>query len=95
MLKIIKKDGKVVKFERDKIKISIGNVASDINFIINQKEIDIIAKEIEEKIIKVRGENGITSSLEVISLILDSLHCIGYVKLADAYYKGSFKITAK
>lgn len=91
MLRIIKKDGRKVEFEREKIKVSIANTANDINFILNHKDIELIAKEIEEKIIKARGKDGLTSSLEVVALIIDTLHRMGFIKLADAYYNGSFK----
>lgn len=96
MLKLIKKDGRKVSFVLEKINVSIANTANDINFMLNKKDIELIAKDVEAKIIKLRGIEGTTTSYEVISLVLESLHAMGFIKVADTYYRGSFgKLGAK
>ncbi len=90
MLKVIKKDGRVVDFNPDKIKVSLGNCGSDIGQHLNSMDLDILAKDIEKKLILLRGEEGKTSSYEIISLVLETLHQMGFKKIANSYYNNYF-----
>lgn len=87
MLKVIKKNGNIVDFAPEKIKLSLSNSADDIKYNINQKELGIIAKEVENRIISMRGEDGLTSNFEIRSVIIRELKDMGYGKIADSYYK--------
>ncbi len=89
MLKVVKKRGNVVDFIPEKIQVSVSNTGNDINISLNQKDIDLIVKEVEDKIKTIRGTDGITSSYEIMSVVLTVLHDMGYPKIADAYYSGS------
>lgn len=89
MLKVVKKRGNVVDFIPEKIQVSVTNTGNDINISLNQKDIDLIVKEVEDKIKTIRGTDGTTSSYEIMSVVLTVLHDMGYPKIADAYYSGS------
>lgn len=91
MLMVIKKNLKEVAFIPEKIKVSIGNSGNDIHFMLNQVDLNLIAQDVEKKIINMRGMNGKTSSYEINSLVLESLHNLGFKKVADSYYNGSFR----
>ena len=88
MLKVIKKNGQVSDFIPEKIAVSIYNSGNDINFNLNQKDLDLITKEIENKLIAIRGVGGITSSYEIATIILLALKNAGYSKVADSFYRG-------
>lgn len=91
MLMVIKKNGRIENFISDKIKTSIYNCASENNILLNSKDLDIIANDVERKINRIRGLNSYTSSFEIQAIVLDVLHHIGYDRVADFYYKGSMK----
>ncbi len=87
MLNVIKKNLKVEPFVLEKIKTSIANSSDDDpNFSINQSELNLIAGDVERKIIDMRGIDGKTSSYEIRCLVLKSLHDLTYHKLANSYY---------
>lgn len=88
---VIKKNLKEVNFIPEKIKVSVGNSGNDINFMLNQVDLNLIAQDVEKKIISIRGIDGKTSSYEISSLVLSTLHNLGFKKVADSYYNGSYK----
>ncbi len=90
MVKVIKKDGRLVNFEPVKINISLSNCSSDLNTHLNKVDADLITKDVEKKIIKLRGNDGVTSSYEIISLVLYTLIDMGFKKIADSYYHNRF-----
>lgn len=93
MLMIIKKNLKEVDFVADKIIMSIVNSADDVNFMLNQIDLNLISSVIERKLIHLRGPAGKTSSYEIQSLVLESLYELGFKKVADSYYDGAFNKT--
>lgn len=90
MIKVIKKDGRIVDFEAEKISISLGNCSSDLKTDLNKVDADLLAKDVEKKIRSLRGSDGITSTHEIISLILESLSTMGFKKIAESYYKNCY-----
>lgn len=84
-MKLIKKSGKIVDFNPDKIKTSIENTADDIGICINSHEIEMIVKDIEEVLLNFLRDENPTSSYEVRSLVIDSLSKFGYKNMAKSY----------
>ncbi|TJX14208.1 hypothetical protein E9840_06945 [Tissierella creatinini] len=90
MVKVIKKDGRLVNFVPEKINISLSNISRDQNIQLNKVDADLITKDVEKRIINLRGNDGITSSYEIISLILYTLIGMGFKEIADSYYHNRF-----
>lgn len=84
-MKLIKKSGKIVDFNPDKIKTSIENTADDIGIFINSHEIEMVIKDIEEVLLNFLRDETPTSSYEVRSLVIDSLSKFGYKNMAKSY----------
>lgn len=82
MLKVIKRDGRVIDFNEDNIKTSIANSASDSGIQITKKELDLIAHAVEKTIIKMRGVDGVTSTFEIRNVIVRELNEFGYKSIA-------------
>lgn len=95
MLTVIKKDLREVDFMPEKIKVSVGNSGNDVNFMLNQVDLNLIAQDVEKKIISIRGIDGKTSSYEINSLVIEALHNLGFKKVANSFYNGSFQSTKK
>ena len=74
-------------FIPEKIAVSIYNSGNDINFNLNQKGLDLITKEVENKLIAIRGADGKTSSYKIATIILLSLKNAGYSKVDDSFYR--------
>lgn len=87
MLTVIKKNSRKENFSIEKIKISIANSANDINFMLNKIDIDMLAEDVEKKIIRLRGIDGETSSYEIRCLTYEALHDLTFNKVANSYYK--------
>ena len=88
MLNVVKKDGRIDKFNIEKIKTSVGNSASDSNIQLTKKDLDIIARETKRTIVEVRGENGQTSSYEIRGVIVRVLKELGFRQIEEDFYKG-------
>ena len=84
-MKLIKKSGKIVDFNPNKIKTSIENAADDIGVYINAREIDLLIKDIEDILIAFLRDENPTSSYEVRSLVVDTLAKFGYKNIAKTY----------
>lgn len=88
MLNVVKKDGRIDKFNIEKIKTSVGNSAADSNIQLTKKDLDIIARETKRTIVEVRGEDGQTSSYEIRGVIVRVLKELGFRQIAEDFYKG-------
>lgn len=82
-MNIIKKTGKVEKFDLDKIKTSIENSAYDINFSLNNSDVKMLLNEIS-KILKVIRKDK-TSSYEIRGIIHYVLYTNDFKEVAKAY----------
>lgn len=72
-MNIRKKDTRVEKFEVEKLERSIKNSAADINFELNNSDVQLISKEILRKLILIHEIDGVTNSYEVIGLTIEVL----------------------
>lgn len=87
MLTVIKRNRKIDDFDLEKIKRSISKISDDIRSDITQKELDLLATEIENRIIELRGIDGKTSTFEIRALVIRELKNMGYSKVADSFYQ--------
>ena len=88
MLKVVKRDGRIIDFRRDRISISVANSARDSEIQITDKELQLIADAVEKTIVKVRGEDGITSTYEIRGVVVRVLKEMGYRNIAKDFYEG-------
>lgn len=72
-MNIRKKDNRVERFEVEKLERSIKNSAADINFELNNSDIQLISKEVLRKLILLHEIDGVTNSYEVIGLTIEVL----------------------
>lgn len=89
MLKVVKRDGRIVDFDPDRIKTSVANSARDSEIQITEKELKLIADSVEKTISKVRGETGITSTYEIRGVVVRALKDMGYRNIAKDFYNHS------
>ncbi|HCW72731.1 MAG TPA: hypothetical protein DHM90_01855 [Clostridiaceae bacterium] len=88
MLKVVKRDGRISDFARDRIKISVANSARDSEIQVTEKELELIADSVEKTIVKVRGADGITSTYEIRGVVVRVLKEMGYRNIAKDFYEG-------
>lgn len=88
MLKVVKRDGRIIDFLLENIKTSVANSARDSQIQVTEKELDLIAKSVEKTIKKVRGEDGITSTYEIRGVVVRVLKDMGYRNIAKDFYEG-------
>lgn len=88
MLKVVKRDGRIIDFQLDNIKTSVANSARDSEIQVTEKELDLISKSVEKTIKKVRGEDGITSTYEIRGVVVRVLKDMGYKNIAKDFYEG-------
>lgn len=84
-MKIIKKDGRLEEFNSRKIKTSIENSASEVGVILNESDLIILVRDIEEKLLKIREKELMTSSYEVIGLVFSILKRDGFKSVLKSY----------
>ncbi len=86
MLKVVKRDGRIVDFDPDRIMTSVANSARDSEIQVTEKELKLIAHAVEKTVTKVRGENGITSTYEIRGVVVRALKDMGYRNIAKDFY---------
>lgn len=81
---VVKRSGKLEKFNEEKISRSIKNAADRAGMQINSSDIEIILKDVAEKLFY--GDNKrLTRTTQVKDLILEALKNDGFSKIRDAY----------
>lgn len=88
MLKVVKRDGRIIDFDLERVKVSVANSARDSDIQISSKELDLIGKSVENTIRKVRGEGGITSTYEIRGVVVRVLKEMGFKNIAKDFYEG-------
>jgi len=89
MLKVVKRDGRIVDFNPDRIRTSVANSARDSGIQITDKELQLISSSVEKTIKRVRGEDGITSTYEIRGVVVRALKDMGYRNIAKDFYDHS------
>jgi len=90
MLRVYKRSGRIETFDNHRLITSLLNTGYDMNFTLNQRESELLVEEIKDKIIDIRGEDGLTSTFEIRALVTYILRKRGYSDLAYHYYKNRF-----
>lgn len=88
MLKVVKRDGRIIDFDLERIKVSVANSARDSEIQVTEKELVLISHQVEKTIRKVRGEEGITSTYEIRGVVVRVLKEMGYRNIAKDFYEG-------
>lgn len=82
---VIKKDGRQQAFDASKISRSAILTANDMGLRMSEREGELIASDVTDRIIRLRGENGRTSSYEIRYLHALVLAEFGYKRVAHSY----------
>ncbi len=88
MLRVLKRDGRMLDFQKINVKTSVANSAGDSGIQLTEKELELIAKTVEKTIKEVRGEDGVTSTYEIRGVVVRALKEMGYKNVAKDYYEG-------
>lgn len=88
MLRVVKKDGRMIDFKTMNVKTSVANSARDSKIQLTEKELELIAKSVEKTIKEVRGEEGVTSTYEIRGVVVRVLKEMGYKNVAKDFYEG-------
>lgn len=83
-MKVIKKNGKVESFSKNKLKVSLENSAKDINIFLTESDLNLILKDII-KIIKSINKDDLTSTYEVTGIVIQVLKDEGFEKIIESY----------
>lgn len=84
-MKVIKKDGRMQDFIKDKLALSIKNSARDVGVLLSEKESLLLSEDVRKKVIFLRGDDGVTSSYEIRAIMTDIMVNSGYSNLAKHY----------
>lgn len=84
-MRIIKKDGRIEDFSMNKLSTSLLNAANDLDLTLNESDINVIASDVEKAIESMRGSDGITSSYEVIGVVIGTLKNERFQEVIKAY----------
>lgn len=88
MLKVIKRSGAMQPFDQQKIRTSILNASRDAGIPINNKEAHLLSEDVERQLTALKGQDGITTSFEVRSMVRAALRELGYEKVSELFERG-------
>lgn len=81
---VVKRSGKIEKYNQDKISRSVKNAADRAGMQINSSDIEIILKDVLDRLFY--GDNKrLTQTTEVRDIVLEALAKDGFSKIRDAY----------
>ena len=84
-MKVIKRDGRIVDYSSSKIRTSIANCASDIDYILNDSDLDNIVNFADSTLKTIRNKDLLTSSYEIKGVVIDSLLKEDFIPVISAY----------
>lgn len=84
-MQVIKKNGHVQEMNIVKIERSIKNAATDISYNLNESDINILVKDVVNKIKFIRKDGSNTSSYEIQAIIIEKLVQDGFNQIADSF----------
>ena len=84
-MKVIKKDGRIQELSGDKIKTSILSATNSARALLNESDINILVEDIIKTLESTRKEDGITSSYEIIGVVIEMLKRDGFSDVIDKY----------
>ncbi len=85
-MKIIKKDGRIQEFNKDKIYTSLISSANSLdNVRLNESDIKVLVEDITKVIKDLRKDETLTSSYEIIGIVSSVLVRDGFKEVLKAY----------
>ena len=85
-MKVIKKDGRIQEFNKEKIYTSIYNASKNSSSgILNESDAKIIIEDIDKKLKSIRKDDELTSIYEIIGVIVSVLKKDGFTELLKTY----------
>lgn len=85
-MKIIKKDGRIQEFNKDKIYTSLISSANSLdNVRLNESDIKVLVEDITKAIKDLRKDETLTSSYEIIGIVSSVLVRDGFKDVLKAY----------
>lgn len=88
-MKVIKRDGRIVEFNLDKIKLTLERVSDETEQPFPSSDIDKLSKEIIKRV-KLRKIDPIKSSM-IHDIVVNVLKDAGFYDIAQAYKSGKSK----
>ncbi|MGL4772309.1 MAG: ATP cone domain-containing protein [Clostridium sp.] len=84
-MKVIKKDGRLQDFNLSKVKVSLEYASDTAEIEMNESDLKILLEDINKSLIRTRGENGNTSSYEIIGAIIKTLKEDRFTAIVTAF----------
>lgn len=85
-MKIIKKDGRIQEFNKDKIYTSLISSANSLDNVgLNESDIKVLVEDITKAIKDLRKDETLTSSYEIIGIVSSVLVRDGFKEVLKAY----------
>lgn len=85
-MKVIKKNGDIQEFNKEKISISIYNASCDTESgLLNSSDLKVILDDILNTLFSVRKNDGYTSNYEIYGITVNSLKKNGFHKVMESY----------
>lgn len=84
-MKVIKKNGRLVDYDPNKIRTSLENCANDVGYILNDSDLDNIVNFANETLKNIRSNNSDTSSFEIRGVVLDALLNEDFIPVISGY----------
>lgn len=85
-MKVIKKNGDIQEFNKEKISISIYNASCDTEYgFLNSSDLKVILDDILITLYSIRENDGYTSSYEIYGITVNSLKKNGFHKVMESY----------
>lgn len=82
---VVKKSGRLEKYNEEKIGRSINNAADRSEMPLNSSDLSIILKEVSKKLFDDTGNNNIHKTSEIKDVVKDVLKSSGFSKIFDSY----------
>jgi transcriptional repressor NrdR len=81
---VIKKDGRIQKFDAEKMRLSIENASDDAKAPMSSSDLDLVIKDVMASIELVETKQGLNTAM-LRKFIIDSLIKFGFSKVAKHY----------
>ena len=82
---VVKKSGRLEKYNEEKIGRSINNAADRSEMPLNSSDLSMILKEVSKKLFDDTGNNNIHKTSEIKDVVKDVLKSSGFSKIFDSY----------
>ena len=83
---IIKKDGRIQKFDSNKVLTSLVNASRDSEeALLNESDLNILVEDIEKTISDLREDGSASSSYEIVGIMIDILKRDGFGSVVKSF----------